>query len=467
MRNMFLISSCWLVFSNILLAQNSLPFNSPSNSDTTVFLKTSFDNPYICPGKNEAYLYIDLQGSSMGRRLPLNLSVIFDRSGSMEGDRIHYAKLAMDCLIDRLQQQDILSIVMYDHEAEVLHGATPVYDKTQLKRKLHRIVPRGATNISGGLNLGYNEIQQNYDSTKINRMFLLTDGLANEGITNEAALEKIVKLYSYKNNTSLTTFGLGHEYNEVLLRDLADAGGGHYYHIGRPKDACLDFAQEMNLLQSVVAINTKLEIYFPSDIVEVAQVFGEHYTLNNGSVYIDLKEVHPNEQNGVLVKFKLKAPITFSVPITTRLVYNNVFTGNKTVQTFTSTFSQLPPNTNCDNSLDIDVMEKVAYYTSNHLVESAMKEAEKSNVHIARQHLNQSKKIIANGKPDSIILKNQLAMINQYESHLDKWNEKSPEDINNLHKHMRYHNYKLRKLKTVPTSTSNTYISNFNTATYK
>src|ERR1700743_3794340 len=85
-----------------------------SPNDTTIKLKTTLDNIFYCPGKKEIYLYVDLKGCSLGKRIPLNISVVFDRSGSMEGERIHYGIMALEYLIDHLDPKDNMSTVIYD-----------------------------------------------------------------------------------------------------------------------------------------------------------------------------------------------------------------------------------------------------------------------------------------------------------------------------------------------------------------
>lgn len=418
--------------------------------DTAVHMRTAVDNVFLCPGKKDVYLYIDLEGCNLGKRVPLNLSVVFDRSGSMDGERIKEGRAALDYLIDHLESQDILSIVTYDHQAEVFHGAEPVADKNKIKGKLHHVRPRGATNISGGLQLGFQEASLKYDPTKINRMFLLTDGLANEGVTDDFILEQIVHGYSQQGNVSLSTFGLGHEYNEVLLHNLAEAGGGHFYHIDQPQDAQRDFGSEIKTLLSVVAQNAKLTVAFPPEL-EQPRVYGERGISYGNTLVIDLKEVHPQEQNGILVKFQVKSPLSGPVSIQTTLVYDNALTLKKETQVQNCQITPSPNSGDCEQSVNRDVLERIVYYTSNDLVESAITDAENGNISGAKAKMAQSKQLIQNAKrPDSLILKNQMQMADEYDSQLDTYHKKSEEEIKILHKRMRYKNYKLRKLKRKP-----------------
>ena len=417
-------------------------------SDTTIRLKTSLDNSYFCPGKKEVYLYVDLKGCTLGKRIPLNISVVFDRSGSMEGERIHYGKAALNYLIDHLDKQDNMSIVIYDHEAEVLHGSEPVKNKEELKKKLHHIQPRGATNISAGLDKGYAEVKSTYDNNKINKVFLMSDGLPNEGITDAFLLERMVKACSTKSNISLTTFGLGHEFDEVLMHDLAEAGGGHYYYMETPNDAPKEIGSEIKTLLSVVAKNASLSVDFPSDYLSLTRVYGQHYTLANNTVYIDLKEVHPNETNGILLKFAVKQELNTPLMFTTSLVYDNVLTDVRTLQKKVNTLTPTYNNDSCDKKLDDSVLEKVVYFTTNDLLESAITDADNNNISSAKNKLKNGKTMIASSgkQAQSGLLSNQYKAIDDYSKQLDTWDQKSEHDVKKLHKKVRHQNYKLRKL---------------------
>ncbi|HVD98484.1 MAG TPA: VWA domain-containing protein [Cytophagaceae bacterium] len=438
------------IFSNSVLAQAS--GNATGTlvpNDTVVRFKTTLDNVLLCPDKKEVYLYIDLKGCSLGTRVPLNISVVFDRSGSMEGERIHYGKLAVDYLIDHLDPQDNMSIVIYDHIAEVLHGSEPVANREQLKKKLQHIHPRGHTNISGGLDLGYAEVKSTYDPKKINRVFLMSDGIPNEGITDPYLLERMVKSCSTKSNISLSAFGLGHEFDEVLMHDLAEAGGGHYYYIESPQDASRELVSEVKTLLSVVAQNANLAVEFPSDYLELARVYGQHSSVVGNMVLIDLKEVHPNETNGILLKFKVKQYPDRPLEFNSSLVYDNAITNMRTIQRSTNILKYSTSMDTCNKSANDKVVEKIIYFASNDLLEDAMKDADRNNIQSAKSKLNAGKKMIQSKdkSAQSTLLNSQYKALDDYDKHLDNWSTKSEEDIKRLHKKTRHQNYKLRKMK--------------------
>ena len=418
-----------------------------AQQDTAVKMTTQLDNSVLCSGKQESYLYVDLKGCAKGQRVPLNISVVFDRSGSMEGDRIHYGKKAIEYLIDQLQPTDILSIVIYDHEAILLHGAEPVTDKAALKRKLEHIHPRGSTNLSAGLQLGIQEVRSRYDKSKINRIFLFTDGHPNEGATDPYILEKIVAGYAQRDDVSVSTFGVGHEFNEYLMHDLAEAGAGNYYYIQKPADIVSDFGSEITTLMSVAAQNSIVTVTFPSDNFTVNKVYGHPYNIMGDKIYIDLKEIHPGEATGILIKFLVKTPPVNTVSFNTRLSYTSSMQNKICVIEKTNTLGLAAGTDDCNSHFNDNVLEKISYYTSHYLMESAVKDVENENIPSAQKKLAEGKKVITSNpsSQSSPLLNSQYQAMSDYENNLSNWNTKSEMSKRHIQKNAHYTNYKIRK----------------------
>jgi Ca-activated chloride channel family protein len=436
LKKLFLVSVLFLCVNYIFAQQ-----------DTAVQITTQLDNSVLCAGKQETYLYIDLQGCTKGQHVPLNISVVFDRSGSMEGDRMYYGKKAIEYLIDQLQPEDILSIVIYDHEALLLHGAEPVKDKVALKRKLERIQARGATNISAGLALGIQEVKAHYDRNKINRIFLFSDGHPNEGVTDPYILERIISGYVQKDDVSVSTFGVGHEFNEYLMHDLAEAGAGNYYYIQQPSDIITDFGSELNTLMSVAVQHSIISVTFPSDNFTVNKVYGHPYTVVVNSIYIDLKEIHPGESTGILIKFATKNPPENTVTFNTRLSYTSALLKKVCVIDKSNTLELATNTDDCNTHFNDAVLKKITYYTSHYLMESAVKDVENENMSSAKKHLSQAKEYISanpNAKA-SPLLNSQYQAISDYENNLNDWNTKSEAVQKHIQKSAHYTNYKIRK----------------------
>jgi Ca-activated chloride channel homolog len=438
-----------LFFSLFLLLNSRIVF-SQTPADTSVKMTCRLDNNYLCPGKKEVYLYIDLQGSIGAKRLPLNLSLVLDRSGSMEEEaRLHNAKIAVNYLIDHLNPEDILSIVIYDHFVDVLHGSSPVGNKEHIKHKINHIFPRGATNISGGLSKGYEEVKSTYSPNKINRVLLLSDGLANEGITDDYLLDLIAKDHAHTDNITLSTFGLGHEFNERLMHNLAESGAGNYYYIEKPEDASIDFGNEIKLLLGVVAKDAKLRINFPAKYLTLTRVYGYPHKLLNDQVSIDLKEVHPSESNGILLKFTIKENIVGPLNFESILNYNNAHTLEPVEKKQMLTITPTEDDQLCANGFDRDVLNKVVYFTSNYLLETAISDVDNGNIKGANEKLNQAKETMGNPQeiPSDSNLKKQYDAVSEYHQNVSNIHKMSERERKLVQKRAHHKNYKLRKLK--------------------
>ena len=118
-------------------------------------------------------------------RLPLNLSLVIDRSGSMNGEPLEEAKKCASMLVDRMSEKDRLSVVTYESHAEVLVTSQPVSHKSRLKSQIRGITTGGMTALYDGWSLGAEEVAKNSNDNFISRVLLLSDGQANRGLTDD------------------------------------------------------------------------------------------------------------------------------------------------------------------------------------------------------------------------------------------------------------------------------------------
>ncbi len=237
------------------------------------------------------------------KRLPLNISLVLDRSGSMSGDKIEYVRRAASFVVDNLQPEDVLSIVSYDDNVEVEFPSSQVLNKELIKNKIRNLTDRGSTNLSGGMLEGFKQVKSTYKSGYVNRVLLLSDGLANAGVTDPALLRNMVTEKVRTEGISLSTFGVGADFNEDLMTSLAENGSGNYYFIESPDKIPAIFDQELKGLLSVVAQNMDLELVLPEG-VQIDKVFGYPYKVEKGVLKIDFRDIFSEDTKGVLVAFR-------------------------------------------------------------------------------------------------------------------------------------------------------------------
>jgi Ca-activated chloride channel family protein len=168
-----------------------------------------------------------------GDRLPVNIGIVLDRSGSMAGERkFVLAREAVHRIFAMLRPDDRCSLVVYDSEIDVLMPSSLATNdaKHAALAALDNIEPRGSTDLGGGWLRGCEQISEFLDDERVTRCLLLTDGLANRGITNRGELAHHAAELR-RRGVSTSTFGVGADFDERLLRDMAHEGGGNFYFI--------------------------------------------------------------------------------------------------------------------------------------------------------------------------------------------------------------------------------------------
>jgi len=192
-------------------------------------------------------------------RRPLNLSLVIDRSGSMAGNKIDFTRQAAQLLVQNMGNDDLFSIVLYNEAVETLLPPQHVQHKDMIAQRISQIKAGGTTNLSGGWLEGVKHVTENLSSETVNRTILMSDGLANRGIT---AQERLVEIARQKKDAgvSTTTMGLGEDFNEDLMMAIADAGGGAFYFIESPEVTPSIFQEELKGLLSVIGQNLVISV---------------------------------------------------------------------------------------------------------------------------------------------------------------------------------------------------------------
>ncbi|MCC5651304.1 VWA domain-containing protein [Nostoc sp. XA013] len=188
------------------------------------------------------------------RNVPLNLCLILDHSGSMNGRSLETVKKAANRLVDRLNRGDRLSVVVFDHRAKVLVPNQSVEDPEKIKNQINRLAADGGTAIDEGLRLGIEELAKGKKDT-VSQAFLLTDG-ENEHGDNNRCLKFAQLAASY--NLTLNTLGFGDNWNQDVLEKIADAGLGTLSYIQKPDQAVDEFNRLFSRIQTVGLTNAYL-----------------------------------------------------------------------------------------------------------------------------------------------------------------------------------------------------------------
>jgi Ca-activated chloride channel family protein len=203
------------------------------------------------------------------RRAPANLAYVLDRSGSMSGwSKLALAKQAVTEAIARQDSEDGFAVVVYDNEVIVTTSATSAtpLNRHAAAQQLAAVQARGGTNLAAGWLAGCEQLATRMAADGVNRVLLLTDGLANIGIT---APEELARMAADLRTRGITTstFGVGADFDERLLQSMADAGGGHFYFIGDVAQMRDHITSEAGEALDIAVRGAVLEVVVPHGVI--------------------------------------------------------------------------------------------------------------------------------------------------------------------------------------------------------
>lgn len=258
--------------------------------------------------KQTVWVRVGLTGFKMEsekKRAAVNVAIVLDRSGSMQGDKIKKAKEAAINAVDRLAPNDIVSVITYDSNVQVLVPATKATDKAAIKAKIASISVSGNTALFAGVSKGAAEVRKFLDKEKVNRIILLSDGLANVGPSSPGELGSLGASLM-KDQIAVSTLGLGLGYNEDLMMKLALKSGGNHVFIENASELADIFNKEFDDVMSVVAQDVRIKIEVPEGIRPV-RVLGNDADINGQTVETKLAQIYSEQDRFVLLELELPA----------------------------------------------------------------------------------------------------------------------------------------------------------------
>jgi Mg-chelatase subunit ChlD len=291
-----------------------------------VAMDTRWGNDEISDSQREAVLQIGFTTAEVNERTdlrPLNLSLVIDKSGSMaDSDKMSRVKESLRTMIGKLRPEDIVSIVVFDTEAQVLFPANRIGDGYELRRAIDCIQPGGSTNLHAGLMLGYKEANKNFRQGETNRVILLTDGIANVGTVDPGKIAAESSEFNGQ-GLDLSTIGVGQDLNNDLLRTLAKSGRGLYHFISDYQDIDKVFVTEVQSLISQVAKRVEVNVDYDSNI-EVEKIYGYSPRFRSNGFSMSLDDMNNGLTQVIMARFRAKNPLKSSANVKVRLSYFDV-----------------------------------------------------------------------------------------------------------------------------------------------
>ena len=265
-------------------------------------LTGSLSHPYLVPGTSD--LFATLQVSAVevkGQRAPVNLALVIDRSGSMAGEKLEQAKRAAAHLVDLLDENDRLAIVHYGNDVRAFPAAMCTAEtRLRMKRYIAGIQEQGGTNIGEGLTAGQAQLSLMRSDFRVNRLLLLSDGQPTVGVTSPVGLTRIVSSIRSA-GISVTSMGVGADFNEDLMQRLADVGGGSYGFISNATATATLFEKDLKQAGTMVAQSVSLRFTLPEGVT-LGEVFGRPTAVEGRTVTVTMPDFAAGQVEKLVIR---------------------------------------------------------------------------------------------------------------------------------------------------------------------
>lgn len=235
---------------------------------------------------------------------PINLGLVIDTSGSMEGRPIDDARAASLALLDAMRDGDRLAVVTFDSRAEVIVPSVELDAdaRAEARRRIGAMRARGTTDMAGGLRLGIEQVASHLNAEGINRVVLLGDGVPNA----DAAGIEAMAASAGAHHIAVTSLGLGLEYNETLMGAIAQRSGGHFHYVENSADVATAFRTEVLRMERVVARNAVVTLN-PGPDVQVEAVLGHDAARTDRGIVVNLGEITEGASRDLVVRMSVPA----------------------------------------------------------------------------------------------------------------------------------------------------------------
>ena len=267
-------------------------------------VRSELSSPIILEGTPETnYLKVSLSGQNIDskKRVPINLAIVIDKSGSMSGQRIEKAREAAILAVNMLNENDTLSIIAYDSEARVIVPATKVDNKLRIIGLINEnIYAEGGTALFAGLSKGIKQVENQLTKDKVNRIILLSDGQANIGPSSVNELSQLA-IIAAKKNIAITTLGIGSDYNELLMSSIASYSDGNHVFVNNSADLENVFVHEFTDLMSAIAKDVVITIQLKNGVKPV-RLLGRDGVIKGNEITVKMNQLFSNQEKYVLLE---------------------------------------------------------------------------------------------------------------------------------------------------------------------
>jgi len=271
----------------------------------------------LASSEGEMFLRIDLAATDLpgAERAPLSLAVVIDKSGSMAGDKMERTKSAAKQLVSRLSDRDRVAIILYATEFSVALPLTPVVstERARINRVIDEIMDGGGTNISGGLETALAELDRERVRGAASRVILMSDGNANQGLTEPDALGDIARR-AREHGITVSTIGVGLDFNEKIMTVVAESGGGGYHYVREGDGIAAALDSELRGLTALAAKSVEVGLDLQPGW-SVREVYGYRTETRGGRMIIPVGDMAARTHRQIMVRLGVPSRAAGSLPV--------------------------------------------------------------------------------------------------------------------------------------------------------
>ncbi len=362
----------------------------------------------VTGAEQAVYALVDIKAGSgtMFGTMPANFGLVLDRSGSMDGEKMDNLKEAVGYVADHLSDNDLVSVTIFDDQVETLIPNQPAKNREEIKSMLAKVIPRGGTQISDGLKAGMDEVKKGFSKDRVNHILLLTDGRTWD---DEDACLRLADAAG-KQGLAITSIGIGEDWNEKLLLELAERSHGNSHWIQNPISILDAFQQEVEGMQSIAAVNLKVTVRMsqgarPVKVYTTAPMIADvsKKAVSKSSVVADLGSLDGKKGQAMLIearvaahkagKFRLgQVEVTYDIPTQ----------GVKGQSVKADMFVTFAENASAATKVNAEVMNLVEKVSAFKLQTRALSEAEAGNIDAATRKLQSAATVLLNMGEDEL-----------------------------------------------------------------
>lgn len=286
----------------------------PHPAKNAAWIGASAESEALLVGQSETSVgvWVDAPTERPKARVPVDLALVVDTSGSMAGAKMDNAKLAAKMIVDSLTDGDIVSIAAFDNDARTIAEPTVLSTMTRaaVQSKIAMLHPSGSTNMFDGLSLAEMHASRAPQTHGVRRVVVISDGIANVGPSSPDALGALAEK-GLRFRTQVTSLGVGTEYDERTLNALALRTTGRLYHLSEPKEMASMLKREVDLLTSTVASDAFVEIVAANGVTFTATEGARGEWITRGtSLKIPLGTLFAGQHREMLVRAHVTPGVT-------------------------------------------------------------------------------------------------------------------------------------------------------------